>query len=196
MYCKRERIKPQQTFICELPVERLDTYKKPFCNTGTGFFGLIIVKPSKITRANQIKPKRFGVIFTRMTTHGIYLEIVGDLTTHSFSLALCHFIACQGNVTHIRSGDGTNFKGAQKEYQEDIIEISIPNVVPELLKKYVDFICTFNPPSCPWIRGAWEALTNLLVTKEALHTFICEVESILNNRPIPPAIDNINIKKY
>ena len=52
--------------------------------------------------------------------------------------------------------------------------------------------------------GAWEELIksvkrNLkavalacLFTEEALHTFICEVESILNNRPISPSSDDIN----
>ena len=52
--------------------------------------------------------------------------------------------------------------------------------------------------------GAWEELIkslkrNLkavalacLFTEEALHTFICEVESILNNRPILPSSDDIN----
>ena len=52
--------------------------------------------------------------------------------------------------------------------------------------------------------GPWEALIksvkrilkaitrNRLFTEEALHTFICEVESILNNRPITPSSDDIN----
>ena len=31
-----------------------------------------------------------------------------------------------------------------------------------------------------------------LFTEDALHTFICEVESILNNRPITPSSDDIN----
>ena len=52
--------------------------------------------------------------------------------------------------------------------------------------------------------GAWEELIksvkrNLkaialacLFTEEALHTFICEVESILNNRPISPSSNDSN----
>ena len=51
--------------------------------------------------------------------------------------------------------------------------------------------------------GAWEALIksvkrtlkaiacDRLFTEEALHTFICEVESIINNRPITPSSDDI-----
>ena len=52
--------------------------------------------------------------------------------------------------------------------------------------------------------GAWEALIksvkrtlkaierDRLFTKETLHKFVCEVESILNNRPITPSSDDIN----
>ena len=34
-------------FMCELPKETLDTYQKPFYNTGIDFFRPIIVKLSK-----------------------------------------------------------------------------------------------------------------------------------------------------
>ena len=158
LYCKRERIKPQKAFMSELPKERLDAYQKPFYNTGIDFFGPVIVKLSRKTCANQAKAKRYGVIFTCMTTRAIHLEVAGDLTTDSFILALCRFITCRGNVKHIRSDNGTNFKEAQKDLQDAIAEINVPKVVSELVKKHVHFIWTFNPPSSPWMGGAWEAL--------------------------------------
>ena len=114
LYCRRERIKPQKTFMTELPKERLDAYEKSFYNTGIDFFGPLIVKLSKKTRANQAKAKRYGVIFTCTTRRVIHLEIAGDLTTDSLILALRRFIACRGNVKHIRSDNGTTFKGVQK----------------------------------------------------------------------------------
>ena len=43
LYCKRERVKPQKAFASELPKERLDSYEKPFYNTGIDYFGPIIV---------------------------------------------------------------------------------------------------------------------------------------------------------
>ena len=82
--------------------------------TGIDFFGPLIVKLSKKTRANQAKAKRYGVIFTCTTRRVIHLEIAGDLTTDSLILALRRFIACRGNVKHIRSDNGTTFKGVQK----------------------------------------------------------------------------------
>ena len=80
----------------------------------------------------------------------------------------------------------------------------MPKEVSELVKKHVNFTRTFNPRNSPWMGGAWEALTksvkttlkaiacDRLFTKEALHTFVCEVESMLNNRPITPSSHDIN----
>ena len=116
------------------------------------------MKLSKKTRANQAKAKRYGVIFTCITRRVIHLEIAGDLTTDSLILALRRFIARRGNVKHIRSDNGTNFKGVQEELKDAIAEINIPEVVSELVQKHVNFIWTFNPPSSPWMGGAWEAL--------------------------------------
>ena len=142
-----------------------------------------------------------------LPARAIHLEIAEDLTTDAFILALHCFITCWGNVKHIWSDNGTNFKEAQKELQDAITEINIPKVVSELVKKHVNFIWTFNPPSSHpirWMGGAWEALIksvkrtlkaierDRLFTKETLHKFVCEVESILNNRPITPSSDDIN----
>ena len=51
---------------------RLDINENPFHNTGIDFFGPILVKLSKKTRANQAKTKRYGVIFTCMTTPAVH----------------------------------------------------------------------------------------------------------------------------
>ena len=111
LYWKHERIKPQKKFMSEFPKEILDAYEETFHNTGIDFFGPIIVKLSKKTRANQAKAKRYGVIFTCITTRAIHLEISGDLTTDSFILALRRFITRRGNAKHIRS-DKLTQKGA------------------------------------------------------------------------------------
>ena len=65
--------------MSDLQQDRLDIHEKPFQNTGIEFFGPILVKLSKKTRTNQAKAKRYGVIFTCMTTRAVHLEIVGDL---------------------------------------------------------------------------------------------------------------------
>ena len=204
LYCKEERIKPPVPLMSDLPQDRLDIHEKPFQNTGIDFFRPILVKLSKKTRANQAKAKRYGVIFTCMTTRAVHLEIAGDVSSDSFILSLRCFIAHRGNVKNIRSDNGTNFIGAEKELKAAINEIDKEKVMTEIIEKGIHFSWKFNPPSSPWMGGAWESLIksvkrslkaitlDRIFTEEALYTFLCEVESLLNNRPVTPSSDDIN----
>ena len=53
-YWKKEQIKPHVPLMSNLPQDRLNINEKPFQNTGTDFFGPILVKLSKKTSTNQI----------------------------------------------------------------------------------------------------------------------------------------------
>ena len=98
LYCKRELIKPHVPLMSDLPQDRLEINEKPFQSTGIGFFGPILVKLSKKTRANQVNAKCYGAIFTCMTTRPVHLEIAGDLSSDSFILSLRRFIARRGTT--------------------------------------------------------------------------------------------------
>ena len=62
----------------------------------------------------------------------------------------------------------------------------------------------FNPPSSPWMGGVWKSLVksvkrslkvitrDRVFTEESLYTFLCEVESVINNRPLIPTSDRIS----
>ena len=139
-----------------------------------------------------------------MTTRAVHLEIAGDLSSDSFILSLRRFIARRGNVKNIRSDNGTNFIGAEKELKAAINEIDKEKVMTEIIKKGIHFSWKFNPPSTPWMGVAWESLIksvkrslkaitlDRIFTEEALYTFLCEVESLLNNHPVTPSSDDIN----
>ena len=139
-----------------------------------------------------------------MTARAVHLEIAGDLSSDSFILSLRCFIARRGNVKNIRSDNGTNFIGAEKELEAAINEIDKEKVMTEIIKKGIHFSWKFNPPSSPWMGGAWESLIksvkrslkaitlDRIFTEEALYTFLCEVESLLNKRPVTPSSDDIN----
>ena len=61
-----------------------------------------------------------------------------------------------------------------------------------------------NPPSSPWMGGVWESLVksvkrslkvitrDRVFTEESLYTFLCEVESVITNRPLTPTSDSIS----
>ena len=62
----------------------------------------------------------------------------------------------------------------------------------------------FNPPISPWMGGVWESLVKSVkralrlitrdraFTEDLLTTFLCEVESVINQRPLTPTSDGID----
>ena len=56
--------------------------------------------------------KRYGRLFTCMTTRAIHLEVAYDLSTSAFINALRRFVSRRGPVQHIFSDIGTNFVGS------------------------------------------------------------------------------------
>ena len=78
-------------------------------------------------------------------------------------------------------------------------------LMTEIIKKgsYSLFV-QVQPTKYPWMGGALDPLTKLvkrslkaitldrIFTKEALYTFPCEVEPLLNNRPVTTSSNDIN----
>ena len=75
----------------DLPYDRIQIGQPPFHNTGINFFGPILTKQSRRTRLTMGKTKWWGAMFTCLNTRAVPLEIVWDLTTDSFILALRRF---------------------------------------------------------------------------------------------------------
>ena len=96
--CKKERAMPRPTLMGDVPKERVDIGSKPFSSTGVDYFGPYYVKISKRTRANAATSKRYGVLFTCLTTRAVHLEIAGDMTTDAFILSLRRFTSRRGHV--------------------------------------------------------------------------------------------------
>ncbi|KAK0138081.1 hypothetical protein N1851_025745 [Merluccius polli] len=104
--------------------------------------------------------KRYGVIFTCMAIRGIHIEVAPSLDTDAFINALRRFIARRGQ------------KGIK---------------------------WSFNPPAGSHHGGSWERLIRSVrkvlkstlnvqsLDEEGLHTVLCEVEAIINGRPITKA---------
>lgn len=59
--------------------------------------------------------KRYGVLFTCLAIRAIHIEVVPSLDTDSFINALRRFAARRGQVWELRSDNGTNFVGAERE---------------------------------------------------------------------------------
>ena len=129
-----------------------------------------------------------------MTTHAVHIEIAHILDKDSFLLALRLFIARRGQVQELRSDNGTNFPSGNRELRESTQEWNHDNIHEEVLQRNIKW--SFNPPYGSHHGSFWERcirsigriLRALLLEQttddEGLTTILCEVESILNSRPI------------
>ena len=142
--------------MSNIPIDRIAVNEKRFSNTGVDYFGPIIIKLNKCTRSTQPTTKRYRVLFTCLTTCGVHLGLATDMTMDAFILALCRFIAQRGHVKILRSDNGSNFIGAEKEVKHALTCIDQNKVAQTLNKQHIQW--KFNPPVSPWMGGVWEAL--------------------------------------
>ncbi|MCP3679961.1 MAG: transposase family protein, partial [Gammaproteobacteria bacterium] len=192
LVCKKLFGKPLVQQMSSLPKERLEAFKAPFTNVGIDCFGPFFVKCGRAT------VKRYGCIFTCFSIRAVHLEKLNSLETDSFISSLRRFIARRGNLSQLWSDNGTNFVGAEAELARDVQDF--------LLRRNVSW--HFNPPHASHMGGVWErqirtvrkVLQGLLdkysgeLTDEILETLFCEVESMVNSRPITKLTDDTNDK--
>ena len=95
--------------MSDLPAERLGYRQPPFSNCGLDYFGPFHVT---IRRSSE---KRWGFLFTCLTTRAIHIELVPSMDTSSCVMAIERFISRRGTPSIIWSDNGTNFVEAEKE---------------------------------------------------------------------------------
>ena len=176
--------------IMALLKERLAYQSPPFANTGVDYFGPFYVTIRRTTE------KRWGFLFTCLTTRAVHVEIVTSKDTSSCIMVVERFVSRRGTPAMIWSENGTNFIGAEKKLRESVGKWNIVNIAAELARKGINW--RFNPPSAPHQGGIWErrvrrfqrVLYTILgtrrLTDEVLHTTFCLVENALNSRPLTP----------
>ena len=186
--CRRRKAKVGEQMMADLPTERVTPEEPPFTRVGVDYFG-----PFEVKRARSLV-KRYGVVFTCLSSRAIHLEKADSLDTDSCINALRRFIARRGQVEEIVSDNGTNFVGANRELAREIKQWNQAKIEDHLLQKGIAW--KFNPPAGSHFGGVWErqirTVRQILVsimqkqplTDESLQTFFCEVEAIINSRPI------------
>ena len=187
--CRRSQASLCQQKMADWPEDRVQPDRPPFTSVGLDFFG-----PFQVRRGRSLV-KRYGVIFTCLAIRAVHIEVAFSLDTDSFLLALRRFIARRGQVKEIYSDNGTNFTSGERELRDAISEWNQERRIHNsLLQK--DIKWTFSPPYGSHLGGIWERcirtirkilrslLREQITDDESLPTLMCEVESILNSRPI------------
>lgn len=146
--------------------------------------------------------KRYGVLFTCLTMRAVHIEVAHSLDTDACINALRRFISRRGQVSVIRSDNGTNFIGAERELREAIQNLNDSKIKEEMLKGGIEW--NFNPPGASHQGGIWERqirtvrkvlgalLKQQVLDDDGLHTLLCEVESIINSRPLTKLSEDPN----
>ena len=186
--CRRFQSALSTQKMADLPKDRVTPDLPPFTNVGVDYFG-----PMEVLRGRS-HVKRYGVIFTCLTSRAVHLEVAHSLDTDSCINAFRRFISRRGQVQEVRSDNGTNFVATERELKQALKEWNLAGIENFFLQKGIRWI--FNPPAGSHHGGVWERMIRsvkkilLAVTKqqvlsdESLATVMCEVEAILNSRPI------------
>ena len=196
--CRKLRGRTQDQHMAPLPPERV-TPSAPFTYTGMDVFGPFYI------REGRKELKRWGLIFTCLSSRAIHLETLNAMSTDSFLNALRRFISRRGKVRELRSDQGTNFVGAKNELAAALKELDTTPVKKYLSSQDCDWIdFNLNTPHASHMGGIWErqirttrsVLSSLLLEHgtqlddEALRTLMTEAESIVNCRPL--TVENLS----
>jgi hypothetical protein len=191
--CKNSKASPQVPEMSPLPIERITAFEKPFTYTGVDYFGPLLVT---VGRRHE---KRWGVIFTCLVIRGVYIELVSSLDTSACILAVRNFLSRKGHCKLMLSDNGTNFRGAETELKNAILQLDVKRLqaegqhpLPQISKMEWRFIT----PRAPHMGGAWERLVRSIKTamyatlkertpkEDILRNVLVEAENIVNSRPL------------
>lgn len=188
--CRRQHNPPLTQQMAPLIQEQTTPDKPPFTYVGIDYFGPLMVKSGRSC------VKRYGCLFSCLTTRAVHIEIAHSLTTDSFISAYQRFTSRRGHPEKLFSDNGTNLVSGDKELKKSLEEWNQSKIGRYLVQRNIDW--HFNPPYASNMGGAWERMIRStrtilkalakeqLLTDERLLTLIAETERIINDRPITP----------
>lgn len=192
--CYRQKPKPMNQLMAPLPMIK-SSPARAFAHCGLDFAGPIEIKSSE--RRNAPTIKGYICVFVCMVSKACHLELVGDLTTQKFIMALRRLIGRRGICHDIYCDCGTNFQGASHELPRLFLQAT-STVAQEIAHLFasdgINF--HFNPPSAPNWGGQWEAYVKLTkhhlrrmttskkLTFEEMSTLLVQIECCINSRPL------------
>ena len=187
--CRKIRGKAAAQQMANLPHKGCED-TPTFSHSGLDCFGPFHVK------VGRKECRRYGVVFSCLSSRAIHIEVVDDLSTDSFINSLRCFIAIRGPVSTLHCDRGTNFVGAMNELQKAFGEMHHESVQQFLNSHQCQFV--FNTPLSSHMGGAWERMIRTIrqvlnglasnsrgrLNTSSLRTLFYEVMAIVNSRPI------------
>ena len=166
----------------------------PFTLTGVDFDGPFVTLNGK-----QLS-KSYLALFVRFTTKAIHLELTSCFSSQSCFADVRQFCARRGAPARTHSDNGINLVGIKNELRQLQMNLtkkfgkkSMPNAADE-----IGIIWTTIPPGAPLFGGHWKSgvevakshlrrvMGNNVLTYEEISSLLCDIEAILNTRPLLP----------
>ena len=201
--CKRLRGATLTQHMANLPPDRTET-SPPFTNVGFDVFGPWEISMRRL-RGGAANAKRWGLIFTCLSSRAIHIEVLETMDANSFICALQRFFAIRGSVMKLRCDRGTNFVGGKSQLEQAFSEMDQTRVHTFVAEQGCEWIS--NPPHASHFGGVWErqigtvrrVLDGMLLgigraqlTHGLLVTLMAEVTGIVNSRPISAVPSDIH----
>lgn len=168
--CRRPAIE----VTASLPQDRV-TRAQPFEATGVDFAGPLLVKGE-----NGLH-KSYVTLFTCAVTRVIHFELVRDIFTKSFLMALRRFTSRRGVPRTIYSDDALSFKKANRDLQQLWSAIRDPEVLGYVTNVRIKW--KFIVERAPWWGGFYERLvgSTKLSLKKAIGARCLNFDKMGNN---------------
>ena len=190
--CRSRNVKPCSQQMAPLPTGHVFVRRRPFEHCGVDYLCDLKVKQGR----NELK--RYGCVFTCLSSRATHLEIVFDLSTEAFLMAFRRFLALTGAATRvIYSDNGSNFHGAEAELKRGLKRLQKKWPFNDLAFRGVEY--RFNPPLASHQGGVFESIIRFVrkvmtalmddkklhnLTNDGLETLFREIQLILNGRPL------------
>ncbi|XP_055308300.1 uncharacterized protein LOC129572379, partial [Sitodiplosis mosellana] len=200
--CFRQKPRAMNQLMAPLPAIKTAP-SRAFLHCGLDFAGPIQIKSSN--KRNAITEKGYICVFVCMASKAAHLELVGDLSTQKFILAIRRMMARRGMISEVYCDRGTNFQGANNELPRlflDAKATTSKDIAQLFASDGIRF--HFNPPSAPNWGGQWESFVKLTkhhlrrmttatnLTFEEMTTLLTQIEACLNSRPLSAITTDIN----
>jgi hypothetical protein len=175
-----------------LPVERI-TPTYPFMQCGVDFAGPVLVLNRRGRGAKTVKA--YICLFICFITRAIHLELVSNLSSDAYLLALKRFVSRRGKPVVIFSDNGRNFVGLMNDFKRFLQNCS-SEIFEYASSQQIKF--KFIPAYAAHHGGLWErgvqsckyhmhrVVGNAHLNFEELTTLLAQVEAVLNSRPLSP----------